>query len=61
MYDSRNGGFVPGGNGGMVMKAARELLAAIDDAEAEATKSGQSYTPVGKDALQSLVSAHTLK
>ena len=61
MYDSRNGGFVPGGNGGMVMKAARELLAAIDDAEAEATKSGQSYTPVGKDALQSLVSAHTPK
>lgn len=58
MYDSRNGGFVPGGNGGIVMKAARELLAAIDDAEAQATKDGQSYTPVGKKALQDMVAAH---
>ena len=58
MYDSRNGGAVPGGNGGIVMKAAKELLAAIDDAQAQATKSGQSYSPVGKDALESLISAH---
>ena len=56
--DSRNGGAVPVGNGGNVMKAARELLAAMDDAQAQATKSGQSYSPVGKDALQSLISAH---
>jgi len=58
MYDSRNGGAVPGGNGGIVMKAAKELLAAMDDAQAQATKSGQSYSPVGKDALESLISAH---
>jgi hypothetical protein len=58
MYDSRNGGFVPGGNGGIVMKAARELLAAMDDAEAQATKQGKSYTPLGKKALQDMVAAH---
>jgi hypothetical protein len=58
MFDSRNGGAVPGGNGGIVMKAARELLAAINDAQTQATKSGQSYSPVGKDALQDLISAH---
>ena len=58
MYDSRNGGAVPGGNDGIVMKAARELLAAIDDAESQATKQGRSYTPVGKRALQDLVAAH---
>jgi len=58
MYDSRNGGFVPGGNGGIVMKAARELLAAMDDAEAQATKQGKSYTPAGKKALQDMVAAH---
>jgi len=58
MYDSRNGGFVPGGNGGSVMKAARELLAAMEDAEAQATKNGQSYAAVGKRALQDMVAAH---
>ncbi len=58
MYDSRNGGFVPGGNGGIVMKAARELLAAMDDAETQATKQGKSYTPAGKKALQDMVAAH---
>jgi hypothetical protein len=58
MYDSRNGGFVPGGNGGIVMKAARELLAAMDDAEAQATKQGKAYTPAGKKALQDMVAAH---
>ena len=59
MYDSRNGGAVPGGNGGIVMKAARELLAAIDDAEAQAAKNGQSYKPLGKKALQDMVAAHS--
>jgi hypothetical protein len=61
MYDSRNGGFVPGGNGGIVMNAARELLAAMDDAQAQASKIGQSYAPVGKQALQDMVSAHSDK
>jgi hypothetical protein len=58
MFDSRNGGAVPGGNGGIVMKAARELLAAMNDAQAQAVKDGKSYSPVGKDALQDLISAH---
>jgi hypothetical protein len=58
MYDSRNGGAVPGGNGGIVMKAARELLAALDDAQAQATQRGQSYSPVGKGALEDLIGAH---
>jgi hypothetical protein len=59
MYDSRNGGAVPGGNDGIVMKAARELLAAMDDAEAQAAKNGQSYAPAGKKALQDMVAAHS--
>ena len=59
MYDSRNGGAVPGGNDGIVMKAAKELLAAMDDAEAQAAKNGQSYAPAGKKALQDMVAAHS--
>jgi hypothetical protein len=59
VLNTANGGAVPGGNGGIVMRACKELLDAMGDAQADATKNGRAFKPVGKSALEDFVRARS--
>jgi hypothetical protein len=60
VLNTADAGRVPGGNGGIVMRACKELLDAMGEAQADAAKNGRTFTPVGKGALQDFVRARPL-